>query len=136
MAPDTAHVALADSFIEALAGLDAGDAKRAASFVAKLVEDPARAGFDFEIVHDARDRAVRSARVTRDLRAIAHVEDGRVPTPNAALPSTVAAPPGAPVFDECTWTTPAAKRWICTVTDGRSLCELLDDRSVVHDLAQ
>ena len=235
----TTQVALADSFIDALAHLDAGDTKRAAAFVAKLVEDPARASFNFEIVHDAADRAVRSARVTRDLRAIAHLDNERVlllfvgrhdiayawartrciechpvtgelqivEAPDDAgrrlaggsgevdvaeqdsaapgifdecsdeyllslgvppswiptirmirsdemflavvddLPPDVAerlmrlaagelvAPPEPVCDDECTWTTPGAKRWICTVADGQSLCEVLDDAGIEHELA-
>jgi mRNA-degrading endonuclease RelE of RelBE toxin-antitoxin system len=235
------QVALADSFIDALAHLDAGDTKRAAAFVSKLVEEPARASFNFEIVHDAHDRSIRSTRVTRDLRAIAHLDDERVlllfvgrhdvaydwartrclechpvtgelqivETPDAALatlaerhgtnvsssaggarlavagvfdefsdeyllslgvppswlatirmirsdeaflsvagdlPNDVAerlmllmegdlvSPPAPVCEDECTWTTPGARRWICTVTEESSLCELLDDAGIDHGL--
>lgn len=235
------RLALADSFIDALAHLDAVDAKRAAAFVDKLLDEPARAGFNFEMIHEARDRTLRSARVSRDLRAIVHVsKDGLlllfvgphdvayewarnrcvechpvtgelqvVETPDVAgkrLPegrgagtgfSPTNVPPTPSVFDafsdeyllslgvppswlatirmirsdemflavsdglpddvaerllrvmegelvsppepvcgddECVWTTPAARRWICTVADGSSLCQLLDEAGIEHDL--
>ena len=237
------RLALADSFIDALAHLDASDAKRAAAFVDKLLDEPARAGFNFEMIHDARDRAIRSARVSRDLRAIVHVGDDGVlllfvgqhdvayewarnrcvechpvtgelqvvEAPDVArtrlpgedrrrpAPTPVDVPPApAPLFadvsdeyllslgvppswlatirmirsdemflsvsdglpddvserllrvmegelvsppeptcgdEECVWTTPAARRWICTVADGNSLCELLDEAGIEHGLA-
>jgi len=236
------QIALADSFVDALAHLEAGDTKRAATFVDKLIEEPTRAGFNFEMVHEARDRSIRSARVTKDLRAIAHVDDERVlllfvgrhdaayewartkclechpvtgelqvvEAPDGAqvrlaqqdtrsapsgrdrrrtavppsvfaeysdeyllslgvppswlatirmirsddmflsvagdLPADVAerllrlmegelvSPPEPVCDDECTWTTPGARQWICTVTDGSSLCQLLDETGIAHGL--
>ena len=68
-----ANVALADSFLESLASLDAADVKRAVNFVDKLVRVPEAASLRPRIVHDAADRSVRSFKVTHDLRAIAHV---------------------------------------------------------------
>lgn len=69
---------VADSFLGALDQLDKGDAKRAVSFLDKLVRAPDSAGLRPEIVHDAADRAIRSFKVTHDLRAIAHVDGGTV----------------------------------------------------------
>lgn len=58
--------------------LDSGDAKRASAFAEKLVVAPESSGLHPEAVHDAGDRAVRSFRVTRDMRAIAHLDCGRL----------------------------------------------------------
>jgi len=45
-------------------------------------------------------------------------------------------PPEPVCDDECTWKTPGARRWICTVTDEDSLCQLLDEAGIEHGLAQ
>lgn len=66
------RLAMAESFIEAMAGLDARDAKRTASFLQKLTQAEDVAPLHPEIVHDAGDRTIRSLRVTQDMRAIAH----------------------------------------------------------------
>lgn len=239
------QIALANSFVDALAHLDSGDIKRAATFVDKLIADPTRAGFNFETVHDAHDRAIRSARVSQDLRTIAYVDDKlllllfvghhdlayewartrciechpvtgelqlvrdppiaqteRAHTPDSGSPTgelgqdsvsrpasetfgeysdeyllSLGVPPSwlatirmirsddmflsvapdlpdevsdrllrlmggelvapAPVCeDECTWGTPGARRWICTVEDGAGLCQALDDAGIAHGLAK
>lgn len=67
-------VLLADSFLEAIEDLDPADAKRADAFVRKLVAAPESSSLRPEIVHDAQDRAVRSFKVTHDLRAIGRVD--------------------------------------------------------------
>lgn len=72
------QVAIAESFTDALKKLDVSDAKRAISFLAKLVRDPAAPGFRPRIVHDAADRTIRSINVTHDLRAIAHADGERI----------------------------------------------------------
>lgn len=72
------RLALADSFLHALAKLSPGDVKRAATFLDKLVHQPDTASLRPEIVHDAADHAVRSFKVTHDLRAIAHIEGDRL----------------------------------------------------------
>lgn len=72
------RISLADSFLHALARLSAGDVKRVVAFLDKLVHQPDAAGLRPEAVHDAADRAVRSFKVTHDLRAIAHVEGDRL----------------------------------------------------------
>jgi len=69
---------MTDSFVEALAALSPSDGKRAASFLDKLLHSPDASGMRPEIVHDAGDRAIRSLKVSHDLRAIAHIEDGNV----------------------------------------------------------
>ena len=71
-------LAIAETFLDALGELDHTDAKRAAAFVDKLLRAPETASLRPEIVHDAADRAVRSFKVTHDLRAIAHLEGDRV----------------------------------------------------------
>lgn len=68
-----ASVLVADSFLAALEDLDVADAKRAVAFLEKLLRAPDAAGLRPEIVHDAADRAIRSFKVTHDLRTIAHV---------------------------------------------------------------
>lgn len=72
------QISIADSFLESLIRLSAGDGKRVAAFLDKLVHAPDAAGLRPEIVHDAADRAIRSFKVTHDLRAIAHIEGDRV----------------------------------------------------------
>lgn len=67
-------ILIADSFLEAVAALDPGDRKRVVAFLEKLLQAPDAAGMRPEIVHDAADRAIRSFKVTHDLRAIAHVD--------------------------------------------------------------
>ena len=69
------RISITDSLLEALAELDPADAKRVALFLNKLVHAPQAASLRPEIVHDAADRAVRSFKVTHDLRAIARVGD-------------------------------------------------------------
>ena len=73
-----AHIEIADSFIEAAASLDAGDTKRAAAFIDKLIHEPDALGIHAEIVRDARDRSIRSMRITKDIRAIAHINGDRI----------------------------------------------------------
>lgn len=71
-------VLVAGNFLEAKARLDAADEKRVDLFLDKLVRAPNAAGLRPEIVHDAADRAVRSFKVTHDLRAIGQVEGASV----------------------------------------------------------
>ena len=66
-----AQIALARSFVEALADLEPVNVKRTAAFLDKLLEEPQAAGLHSEMVHGAKDRSIRSLRVTVDLRAIA-----------------------------------------------------------------
>jgi len=72
------QILLSDSFLDALADLDATDVKRAAAFLDKFVRAPATASLRPEIVHDAADRSVRSFKVTHDLRAIARIDGEQV----------------------------------------------------------
>jgi len=72
------QISMTDSFVEALAALSPGDGKRAAAFLDKLLHAPDSASLRPEIVHDAGDRAIRSFKVTHDLRAIGHVEGDEV----------------------------------------------------------
>ncbi len=67
-------VSISDTFLHALARLAPGDIKRVALFVDKLLHQPDAARLRPEIVHDAADRAVRSLKVTHDLRAIVRSE--------------------------------------------------------------
>jgi len=72
------QIAIADSFLDAMKSLDPVDTRRAAAFLDKLVRAPAASSLRPEIVHDAADRAVRSFKVTRDMRAIARIDGGQV----------------------------------------------------------
>jgi hypothetical protein len=67
------RILFADSFFDAVRDLDTTDAHRALAFAEKLVVAPAASSLHPEIVHDAHDRTVRSFRVTKDMRAVAHV---------------------------------------------------------------
>jgi hypothetical protein len=72
------RISISDSFLDAMRTLDPADAKRAAAFAEKLVTSPQTRSLHAEHVRDAHARAVRSLRVTQDLRAIAHFECGRL----------------------------------------------------------
>ena len=72
------QIALANSFLNALAHLDAIDTKRTAAFLDKLVRESDWGSMHPERVRESHDRAVHSLRVTSDLRAIAHVEGDRL----------------------------------------------------------
>jgi len=69
---------MTDSFIEALTELSPGDGKRVAAFLDKLLHASDAVGLRPEIVHDAGDRTIRSLKVTRDLRAIGHIEGDEI----------------------------------------------------------
>jgi hypothetical protein len=71
-------ISIADSFLDSARGLDSADARRASAFVEKLVVARESAGLHPEIVHGAAAHAVRSFRVTQDMRAIAHMDCGRL----------------------------------------------------------
>jgi hypothetical protein len=72
------RISISDSFLDAMRALDPADARRASAFAEKLVVAREASGLHPEIVHDAHNRAVRSFRVTQDMRAIAHVEGERL----------------------------------------------------------
>lgn len=72
------RISLGDSFLHALAELSASDVKRVAAFLDKLVHEPDAAGLRPEVVHDAADRAIRSLKISHDLRAIARIEGDRL----------------------------------------------------------
>ena len=72
------QIALANSFLNALADLDAIGTKRTAAFLDKLVREPDWSSMHPERVRESRDRAIHSLRVTSDLRVIAHVEGDRM----------------------------------------------------------
>ena len=65
-------VAVADSFDDAVARLDATDAQRARRFMDKVCDEPERVGLNFEIVRKQPDRSMLSARVSHEMRAIAY----------------------------------------------------------------
>lgn len=71
-------VELTDTFFDSLAALDRADARRAVAFLGKLLADPDAARLKSEIVHDAHDHAVRSYRVTQDMRAITETDADRL----------------------------------------------------------
>jgi hypothetical protein len=66
------EVMVADSFEEALARLDASDARRARRFRDRLAEEAGRTGLNLEIVRKQPDRSMCSARVSLEMRAIAY----------------------------------------------------------------
>lgn len=68
------RLALSDSFIDALCKLEHVDARRASAFVDKLLTEPDTRGLHEEMVKDAHNRSVRSFHVTREMRAIGHIE--------------------------------------------------------------
>lgn len=67
------QLALTDTFVEALASLAPSEGKRATAFLDKIIHSADAPSLRPEIVHDAKSRAIRSFRVTHDLRAIGHV---------------------------------------------------------------
>lgn len=66
------------SYEGSLGKLGPDDARHVAAFVRKLEATPSLPGVHLEPVREAHDKRVRSARVSRDLRAIAFVEEDRV----------------------------------------------------------
>ena len=158
------EIALARSFIDALAHLEPVATKRTAAFLDRLVRDPNLPGLRSEIVHDAGDRSIRSLRVTDDLRAIAQISADRLlllfvahhdeaylwarghcidcsadNTEVAVMPSK-ARPWPEPVAAMGTEPGGPPRQdspygWFCAVEDGRKLCQLLDDEGIQHGLA-
>jgi hypothetical protein len=72
------RISISDSFLGAMRKLDPADARRASAFAEKLVDTPETGSLHPKIVHDAHDRSVRAFRVTQDMRAIAHLDCGRL----------------------------------------------------------
>lgn len=66
------QIEVAASFEEAAARLQGPDRKHVDAFVQKLVAAPDSWGVHFEMVRDAHDRHMLSARVSRDLRAVGY----------------------------------------------------------------
>ena len=71
-------ISIADSFLDAARALDPADARRVSVFAEKLVTAHESSGLHMESVHGAHSHAVRSLRVTQDMRAIAHLDCGRL----------------------------------------------------------
>lgn len=71
-------ISISDSFLDAMRALDPADAKRVSAFAEKLVSAPETPSLHAEHIRDVQVRALRSLRVTRDLRAIAHFDCGRL----------------------------------------------------------
>jgi mRNA-degrading endonuclease RelE of RelBE toxin-antitoxin system len=144
-------ISMTEEFVSSLARLDGADARRTAAFLDKVVREPDASALHPEIVHDAGDRAIRSMRVTQDLRAIVCVESDRIVLLHVAHHDAayawarehcVACDP----IDESlevvrlrtretsTPASAAAGRVTCTVDDTGSLCEVLDANGVPHEL--
>lgn len=67
-------VALANSFLGSLIGLNRGEQKLAAEFVDKFQANPAHPGLSLERITKTKDKNLWSARVNQGLRAILHKE--------------------------------------------------------------
>jgi len=145
------RIAITEDFVSSLATLDGADAKRVAAFLDRVVREPTDARVESEIVHDAGDRAVRSMRVTRDLRAIVCLEQDRVVLLFVAHHDAAYAwarqhcvrcrpLDGAlevvAVEEAGVHPAPAAPtgRVECIVDESGSLCEVLDARGIPHEL--
>jgi len=135
------QIALANSFITALAGLDASSTKRTASFLDKLIREPDSSNMRPEIVHDAHDRSIRSLRVTNDLRAIVHVGGDQLlllyvdEHDNAYRWARDRCLECHPVTGELRVVAEqSAAGAHCKVDDGRELCRLLDSAGIEHGL--
>jgi hypothetical protein len=145
-------LSLTDSFLHSLASLDAGDAKRVAAFLDKLVREPDAAGLGLEMVHDAADRTIRSMRVTQDLRAIVHLQGDRLTLLHVARHDKaydwarthcVECHPGTGELRVVTTPTPEVSPTAppeppgtvaCTIEDPEALCAELDARGLPRDL--
>ena len=158
------EIALAHSFIDALAHLEPVATKRTAAFLDRLLRDPGHRGLHAEAVRDARDRSIRSLRITDDLRAIAQVSTDRLlllfvahhdeaylwarghcidcsadKTELRVVPGEARLWPAAAI---ATATIPGdsplqdpSYGWFCTVEDSRELCHVLGDAGIEHGLA-
>ena len=72
------QVAISESFIDALTRMDSGEARKVAGYLERLVQNPDAGATQAKIVHDARDRSVRSLRASKDLRVITHLDGDRL----------------------------------------------------------
>jgi hypothetical protein len=70
------QVAVARSFLQSAQRFGAQDRARIFDFMSKFYENPALPGTNLEAVRGARDPGMRSARVTRGIRAILHQSTG------------------------------------------------------------
>jgi hypothetical protein len=142
-------ISMTEGFVSSLAHLDGVDAKRTAAFLDKLLREPDASSLHMEIVHDAPDRSVRSMRVTRELRAIVCVE------PDHVLLLHIDHHDAAYAWarEHCVLCDPVdgslevvrvevrevpqphpAGRVTCTVDDTGSLCRVLDEHGIAHEL--
>jgi len=143
------QIALAQSFVDALARLDSVDTKRTAAFLDKLIEEPDANGLHLETVHGANDRSVRSMRVTVDLRAIAQRLGGQLlllfvgqhdDAYSWARAHCIGCESGADrpaiaiLADHSAAVQPAYAAQ-CTVQNGRELCRALENAGIDHGLA-
>lgn len=147
MTPETPRpepcVTVTDSFLEAATELERIDAKRVSAFLGKLLTQPTAAGLHGEIVKDARDRTIRSYRVSRELRAVARVE-GRDATFLYVGPHEKAYTWARKHCVECQLGRHSVRlaeddgpgrqlrQWECL--DHDQLCDLLDSHGVAHEL--
>ena len=68
-------VNISKTFSASTKKLSTPDRGRVLDFLTKFMEDPSSPGFNFETIEGAKDRSIKSARITQDLRTILHQSD-------------------------------------------------------------
>ncbi|MAG93373.1 MAG: DNA helicase UvrD [Planctomycetaceae bacterium] len=69
-------VSISKTFSASTKKLSTPDRGRVLDFLTKFMDDPSSPGLNFETIEGAKDRRVKSARITQDLRTILHQGDG------------------------------------------------------------
>jgi len=136
-----ARLAVAETFLDALTGLDPADVRRVARFLDKLVRAPEAASLRPEIVHDAGDRSVRSLKVTHDLRAIVRVDADVLPLLFVARHDRAyawarnhCAGCNGSVADYLTDSNDTGQSGFRICSTSSELCRILADRGIEHGL--
>ncbi len=132
------NISISDGFLEATIELHPADTRRVALFLDKMLHAPDAAGFHPELIHDAQDRAMRSFKVTHDLRAIGRISGDEIHMLHVGQHDD-AYRWARDHCVECRGTESelhfiaGATRVVC---DSAGLCEALDSAGVEHDLVR
>lgn len=142
------RILLTEGFLDSLASLDRADARRATTFLGKLVNQPTAAGIRPRILHDAADRNVRALSVTHDLRAIVRIIDDDLVMLHVdrhdrayvwAKTHCFECDDGGTyrvtVSDAAADTSATSDGQLHVCATSRDLCLLLDKRGIAHELA-
>jgi hypothetical protein len=132
------NISISDGFLEATIRLHPADTRRVAAFLDKMLHAPDAAGLHPELIHDAQDRAMRSFKVTHDLRAIGRIAGDETHMLYVAQHDEAYRWAKEHCVD-CR-ATESELHFIAgparVVCDAAGLCETLDSAGVEHDLVR